>query len=298
VSEGIEAAIASLAGEQRGYVTRRQLLELGLRSDAISYRQEAGRLLPVHAGVYAVGHQRTLPQDKAFAAILACGPGAVLSHATAATVWGIYRRWTTPFHVTVATARRREGIHVHRAKLHTRDLDRQLGLPVTSPSRTLFDNAPELTDKALTRAVNDLLRGHFLVLEDLAATVERHPRHPAAPRLREFVEASTGPTASEFEDAFTAFCRRFSLPQPLCNTKVAGFEVDAYFPEQQVIVELDSWRFHSSRSSFESDRERDATMLALGIVTVRITWKRLTDSPEREAVRLRKILEPRSRQAG
>lgn len=298
MGEPVDRQIAALARRQHGYVTRPQALELGLSRQSIVRRVEAGRLLPVYAGVYAVGHKPALPQDQAFAAILACGDGAVLSLATAATVWGIYKRWTTPFHITAATVHRREGIHVHRAKLHTHDLDRQLGLPVTSPSRTLFDNAPELTDKALTRAVNDLLRGHFLVLDDLVATVERNPRHPAAPRLREFVEASAGPTASEFEDGFNAFCRRFDLPKPRCNTTIAGFEVDAYFPDQRVIVELDSWRFHASRSSFESDRERDATMLALGIVTVRITWKRLTDTPEREAVRLRKILEARSRQAG
>jgi sigma54-dependent transcription regulator len=123
-------------------------------------------------------------------------------------------------------------------------------------------------------------------------------RDIATKRLHEFVDAPTGPTASEFEDAFIGFCRRSGLPQPLCNTRVGRFEVDAYFPVQRVIVELDGWRFHSSRASFESDRERDAALLALGIVTVRITWNRLIKTPEREAARLRKILEARSRQAG
>jgi hypothetical protein len=298
VDESVDRQIALLARRQHGYVTRPQVLALGLSRQSVVRRVQAGRLIPVHAGVYALGHQPTLPQDQAFAAVLASGDGALLSHATAATVWGISKRWTTPFHVTVASARRRAGIQMHRGKLHPRDFDRQLDLPVTSPARTLLDNAPELTDKALTRAVNDLLRSHFLVLEDLAATLDRHPRHRATPRLHEFVEAPTGPTASEFEDAFSAFCRRFALPQPLCNATVAGYEVDAYFPMERVIVELDSWRFHGSRASFESDRERDAAVLTLGIVTVRITWSRLIKTPEREAARLRKILEARSRQAG
>lgn len=290
--------IAALARGQHGYVTRRQLLDVGLGAEAVRSRVKSHRLIPVYAGVYALGHQPTLPQDQAFAAVLACGDGALLSHATAASVWGISKRWTTPFHVTVATARRRAGIQMHRGKLHPRDFDRQLDLPVTSPARTLLDNAPELTDKALTRAVNDLLRSHLLVLEDLVATLDRHPRHRATRRLQEFIEAPTGPTASEFEDAFIAFCRRFALPQPLCNARVAGYEVDAYFPMERVIVELDGWRFHSSRASFESDRERDAALLTLGIVTVRITWSRLIKTPEREAARLRQILEARLRQAG
>ncbi len=293
MSSDVERQIGELARRQHGYVQRRQLLELGLGRRAIEYRIATGRLHPVYNGVYAVGHEPTLAQDQAFAAVLACGDGALLSHATAASVWGIHKRWTKPFHVTVATARRREGITTHRGKLHRLDFDRQLDLPVTSPAKTLLDNAPELTDKALTRAVNDLLRNHLLVLEDLAATLDRHPRCRATRRLQEFVEAPTGPTASEFEDAFIDFCRRFALPKPLCNARVAGYEVDAYFRLQRVIVELDGWRFHSSKSSFESDRDRDAALLALGIVTVRITWTRLIKTPAREAARLRRILEAR-----
>ena len=293
----VKQQVARLARRQRGFVTRRQLLDAGLGAEAVKSWVKADRLHPVHAGVYALGHEPTALQDQAFAAILACGDGAVLSHASAASVWGLHKHWTAPFHVTVATARRRPGIVTHRAQLHERDFDNHIGLPVTSPSRTLLDNASELTEKALTRAVNDLLRGHLLVLDYLAATLDCYPRHPATARLRGFVQAPAGPTASEFEDAFTGFCARFGLPQPLINTTIAGFEVDAYFPDQRVIVELDGWGFHSSRASFENDRERDATMLALGIVTVRITWNRLIKTPEREAERLLVILNARTPQA-
>lgn len=292
MSDAAEGAIADLARSQHGYVTRRQLLEIGMGSDAISYRLECGRLLPIYTGVYAVGHKPALPQDRAFAAVLACGAGAILSHASAATVWGIYKRWTKPFHVSIqGSPRRREGIKVHRAKLDPSDRDNQLGLPVTSPARTLIDNAPDLTDKALTRAVNDLRRQHYLILDDLAATLDRCSRYPGVARLHAFVENPTGPTRSEFEDAFKAFCQRYGLPQPLTNEPLAGFEVDAYFPAERVIVELDGEEFH--RDSFESDRDRDATLLALGFVTVRITWKRLINTPQREAARLLAILEQR-----
>lgn len=292
--ESADRWIAALAREQRGYVTRRQLLALGMSAHVIEYRIATGRLLRVYNGVYAVGHEPTLAHDRAFAAVLACGPGAVLSHASAASVWGIYRRWETPFHVSITgSPRRRDGIRVHRVKLDPSDRDSQLGLPVTSPARTLIDNAPDLTDKALTRAVNDLRLQHYLVLDDLAAAIDRCFGYPGVPRLREFVETPTGPTRSEFEDAFKAFCKRYGLPQPLTNEPLAGFEVDAYFHAERVVVELDGEPFHSDRDSFERDRERDAALLALGFVTVRITWTRLIETPQREAARLLAILEQR-----
>ncbi len=110
-----DTAIATLAGRQRGYVTRVQVLGLGLSPDAIDYRLKIGRLIVVHAGVYAVGHLPVAGADRAFAAVLACGPGAVLSHGTAACLWGVDNRWRTPFEVIVKTARRRPGIRMHRS---------------------------------------------------------------------------------------------------------------------------------------------------------------------------------------
>jgi len=288
--EAFDTRIAALAGRQRGYVTRAQLLALGVSRHQITYAIRARRLIPVYSGVYAVGHLPTLPQARAFGALLACGKGVVLSHGTAATVWGIFTRWELPFEVTAAAPHDRAGIRVHRAALTHADMTRQLGLPVTSAARTVLDVTPRLTDKALTRAVNELRRVSHLRLHELEDLLARVPRHPGRKRLLPFIERPSGPTRSEFEDAFLAFCERFGLPRPLVNTIVGGVEVDAFFPEHRLIVELDSWGFHSSRESFRSDRERDAEMLALGFRTVRITWERLIEAPEREAERLRAIL--------
>jgi Transcriptional regulator, AbiEi antitoxin/Protein of unknown function (DUF559) len=297
VDEPFDRLLAALAQRQRGYVTRKQLLPLGVDRHAIDYRIEVGRLIPVYVGIYAVGHVPTLPQDRAFGALLACGPQAVLSHATAAAAWGVFKRWDVPFDVTAPSAHRRPGIRVHRAALVRRDVRVQLGLRVTSPARTMLDIAPRMADKALSRAVNDLRRAGQLRLPALADVLERFPRAPGARRLVPFLEGPAGPTRSGFEDVFVGFCERFGLPQPLVNTTVAGFEVDAFFPEYGLIVELDGWDFHKSRESFMSDRDRDATLLALGFKTVRITWERLRDHPEKEARRLHAIL-ARLRAAG
>ena len=274
-------------------MSRPQLMKLGLSEKAVRHRVRIGRLIPVHAGVYAVGHLPTLPQDRAVAALLACGPGAVLSHGSAATLWGIRSHWEMPFEVTVASLRRPRGVRVHRAKLERRDATRQLGLAVTSPARTVLDVAPRLSDKALARAVNDLRHQNRLRVHELADVLRRFPRSPGAARVRRFVDRPTGPTRSEFEDGFLAFAERFGLPLPQVNARLGRYTADVLFPAERVIVELDGWDFHNSRESFESDRERDAELLARGYVTIRITWERLKQHPAAEAARLHAILRAR-----
>ena len=293
MSDSLESEIARLAKRKRGYVTRSQLLAIGLGRKAIDYRIKIGRLIPAYTGVYAVGHLPTLPQDRAFGALLACGPRAVLSHGSAASLWGVFRSWDMPFEVTVPSLRRRRGIRIHRAALTRADFTVQLGLRVTSPARTLLDIAPRVRDKTLTRAVSNLRHARYLTLEQLADVLERYPRHPGAARLRPFVETPRGPTRSDLEDRFAAFCDRFGLPTPEISAFVAGREVDAFFPIERVIVELDGYEFHSSKDSFRSDRDNDAEALAADLVTVRITEDRLEDAPEREAERLLRILEAR-----
>ena len=214
----------------------------------------------------------------------------MLSYASAATLWGIYRHWREPLHVTAPSGHSNEGITTHRANLHPRDRTTQLGVPVTSPARTLADNAPDMTEKALNRGIDDLRHERFLNHSDLVEFVIRCPRHPGASCLRPFALSQNGPTRSDFEIAFNAFGDRYDLPEHLVNTELHGFEIDAYFPRERVAVELDSWDFHSSQYSFRRDREQDAELLALGIVTVRITWERLILAPDREARRLKRIL--------
>jgi hypothetical protein len=290
--ESIDRRINALAHRQRGYVQRAQLLALGLGPEAIRYRVRIGRLIPVYAGVYAVGHVPALPQDRAYGALIACGDGAVLGHGTAAVVWGIYRRWEEPFEVTARTARRRDGIIIHRAALTPADVTHQVGLAVTSPARTLLDMSPRLSDMQLRRAVNSLRLDHYLVLEDLADVTRRFPRHPGARRLTQFADSRRGATRSELEDKFVDLCVRHGLPEPLLNVPlVPGREADAFFAVERLIVEIDGYGVHSGRVSFEDDRDKDAEMLAVGLPTVRVTEERIDNDPAREAARLHRILE-------
>lgn len=160
--------------------------------------------------------------------------------------------------------------------------------------RTLLDCPPRLPASRLLRIAADGRRAGKLHRAALSDVIARFPVHPGCAYLAPLLGQPDGaPTRSEFEDACLAFCECFELPRPKVNTSVCGYEVDALFAGERLIVELDGWDFHQGREAFESDRRRDADTLVGGFATVRITWERMTTSPRDEAQRLRTILEGR-----
>jgi hypothetical protein len=287
-----EREISLLAQRQHGHVTRRQLLGLGLGRGAITARVESGRYAAPHYGVYCVGPWREDPISRAAGAVLACGEGAALSHASAASLWGFWSRWSFPLEVTARGERERPGITTHRCQsFQPRDVTRERGVPTTSRARTLLDIAPRLTAKQLRRLVNDERREGRVRPTALQDIVTRNPRHAGAKLLKPFAETIQNATNSDFEDDFLAFTDKYGLPTPQINVWLDGKQVDAYFPEHQLIVETDGWEFHNDRQAFEDDRERDAENLRHGRSTVRITKDRLTGESDREAARLKEILD-------
>jgi very-short-patch-repair endonuclease len=268
----VNRAIRNQLHTQHGITTHAQLLNAGFSPDKIHRWVKAGHLIALHRGVYAVGHLPPSPHAKAMAALLACGPTAVLSHRSAAQLWGLIR-YDGPIEVTAANTRRRSGVVVHRHRLTEAEITRHWDLPVTTPARTLTDLAATLSPVALTRAVNDARLRNLLSLDDLP------------PRLRG--AQTPRPTRSAFEDAFLAFVRRHRLPAPEVNTIVAGYEVDMLWRPQRLVAELDG-RQHELQ--FETDREKDADLLAAGLRVVRVTWERLTERPAQEAARFRALL--------
>ena len=253
-----------------------------------------GRLHRVFRGVYSVGRRPITPQEWASAAVLACGPGAALSHSSAMVLWGYWRHWDRPFEVTVVVDRRTNGIRVHRSTtLRRREITIQLGIRVTTPARMLIDMSPRLTDRALKRTVNNALNSPWLTEDQLADTLAYHPTAHATKRIAALIGLPGTPTRSGWEDDFPAFCADHGLPAPVMGQPFHGYILDALFPGEKVIVELDSWAFHKGKIPFETDRERDADMLAHGLVTVRVTEERLDERPQQEAKRLHAILEDR-----
>lgn len=270
-------------------MTRQQLLDLGLPSATIARWLENSRLTAVHTGVYALGHAQHTALARAMAAVLACGDGAILSHDSAAALWGV-RTWPATPEVTAPHHRRRKGIRAHRTQTLTRtDIRRQHGIRVTSPSRTILDIQGRLTDKQLVRAVNELRLQKNLRAKELKRLLQN------SARIRNLIDPEQNPTRSGNEDAFVAFCRNHGLPIPRTNVKLFGREVDALFEAEKVIVEIDGWDTHKSYKSFESDRKHDAVAAEEGYLTVRVTSARLADDPQAEAERLSRTLAHRRR---
>ncbi len=292
----VDVAIAKVAGGQQGNITRVQLHVLGVGDRAIAHRVKTGRLYRVFRGVYSVGRPAITQLQRASAAVLACGPRAALSHLSALAAWAFARDWPAVPEVIIVGDRRPPGIIVHRTlSLPHHEIRIQQGIRATSPARTLLDCAPRLEPKQRKRTVNDALHTPFLHRSQLAEIIDRHPTHPGAKLLTPFVDTTDGPTRSGWEDEFPAFCKQFGLPRPRVNTIVCGFEVDAYFEAEQLIVELDSYEFHHDRDAFETDRDRDAETLAAGQATVRVTWERIEHRSAREGARLQTILDRRRR---
>jgi putative AbiEi antitoxin of type IV toxin-antitoxin system/uncharacterized protein DUF559 len=293
-SQTIDGAIAVIAAKQNGNITTEQLLGLGLDMSAISYRVRIGRLYRVYRGVYSVGRPPITPVERATAAVLACGRGAALSHGSAMTLWGFWRRWDEPFEVTVPGDRRPGGIVVHRsARLSWRDVRTHLGVRATSSARTVLDIAPRLDDTQLKRTVRDALHSRWLTESQLGELLARQRHRPGGRRVASLIGLPGTPPRAGWEDEFPAFCAAHGLPAPVMGAVVCGYVVDALFAAEKLIVELDSWEFHRDAIAFQTDRERDAVTLADGFGTLRITWERIKQAPGREAARLRRILAQR-----
>jgi very-short-patch-repair endonuclease len=288
-----DRTIADLAGRQYGVVSRDQLRRHGIGDDVIDRRLAGGRLHAIHRGVYAVGHRVLGPHGRFLAAVLACGRDAVLSHASAAELWGLRRSGATVIDVSVPTAggRSRPRLRIHRVpSLHASDCDVHRGIPVTSPARTLLDLAAVLDTRGLERALD---RAEQLELTDypaLEALARARPGHHGAGELRRALgthEAGTTLTKSELEELFLALCRRHGLPKPRVNSWLEAKQVDFLFPGHRLIVETDSWMHHRSREAFENDRARDALMARAGYRTLRFTYRQIERDPASVAATLR-----------
>jgi hypothetical protein len=241
--DAVNVAIWERARRQHGNVTRAQLLELGLSKGGIDKRLSNGSLVTRYHGVYALAPARQDPQALIAAAVLAGGPTAAASHATAAFLWGFLPRYELPPEISLTTGDRRpRHILTHRCpSLKPRDVTRQHGVPTTTRARTALDLAPQLTEKQLTRIVNDAHRDGHLRPDALNDIITRNPLHPGTKLLKSFVESTANPTNSGFEDDFLAFTEKYGLPTPLINVYVNGKQVDAYFPDHNLIVECDGW---------------------------------------------------------
>jgi very-short-patch-repair endonuclease len=291
VGTGRERAIAERAAQQRGVVTRDQLLDAGLTPAGIDHRLRSGRLHALYRGVYLLGHAVPPPGARELGAVLACGPGSVASHRTAAAMWKLLSHVPGEVDVTVAGRRCESkcGIRVHRtAALHRRDVRRFHGIPITTPARTLLDLAGTVASRDLERAFAEAHARRLTRRGEMLSVLARVGPRPGVAALRSLIEADAGPafTRSEAEDRFLALIRAAELPEPEVNVRIGRHQVDVLWRERRLVVEVDGFAFHSSRAAFERDRRRDAELVALGFRVIRVSWREIVDRPEALVARL------------
>jgi len=282
--------IAFVAARQHGIIARDQLIALGLGRGAIAHRVKRGVLHRVHRGVYLWGHEAPAPYARAFAAVLACGAAAVVSHDAAAVLWGIRPSIEGPIDVTLAVDRvRQDGIRAHRTALHPADTRILRGIAITAPARTLLDIAPQLAPPDLAAAVERAQVKRLVTKRDIAAALRRAPRRAGVPALRALVEEPAF-TRSAAERRLLALLRAAKLPLPAFNARAEGYEVDALWRAERVVLEFDSYEFHATRAAFERDRRRDAAHTRARYVVLRTTWRELTGEPHVLVARIAEVL--------
>jgi hypothetical protein len=287
--------MAALASCQHGVVALYQLTAVGLGPRAVEHRVGTGRLHRLHAGVYAVGHTNLTQRGRWMAAVVACGAGALLSHRSAAELWGIGAYADIRIDVTVPdrSGRRRGQIAVHRPRsLPDDDRAEVDGIPVTTPARTILDLAGVIGPTALDRAFHEADRRGLLDTHAIAALFARASGRRGAGRLRALLahHRPSPATRSALEHRFLQLCRQAGLPPPAVNVPVCDYEVDALWPAPRLVVELDGYAFHHTRKNFESDRARDAALQLAGYRVLRVTHRRLLEEPNAVVEAIRQLL--------
>jgi hypothetical protein len=215
------------------------------------------------------------------AAVLGCGEGALLSHRSAAALHGLGFGAAPKIDVTVPGRSRhgQTGIVVHLVRsLHDEDRTACEHVPVTSVPRTLLDLAEVVVPRQLRRAFEEAERLDLLDLAAISRLVRRSSGRHGLKHVRAILSDAYGPvpeTHSELERRFVRLCREAGIPPPATNVVVAGYTVDAYWPDHRVVAELDGFAFHHTRHAFERDRARDAELQLAGYRVLRITARRL-----------------------
>jgi very-short-patch-repair endonuclease len=260
----------------------------------IERRIATGRLYPIWRGVYAVGRADGTREGRWMAAVLTCGPKAVLSHGSAAALWGIgelERGGEIEISVPRSVVRSGAGIRIHRrAGLADRDLAERRGIPVTSLVLTFVDLAARLPGRRLEAMINQADKAGLIDPESLREGLERYSGRPGAARLRRTLDRRTFTlNDSDLERLFKPLAREAGLPLPETKQWVNGFEVDFYWPDLGLVVETDGLRYHRTPAEQARDRLRDQAHTSEGLTPLRFTHAQVKFEPEHVERTLAKV---------
>ncbi len=276
--------MARLADHQWGRVSHEQLTAFGFTPAMIRARLRSGALRIVTRGVYAVGHTAPTELGGEAAALLVCRVRAVLSHSSAAWLHQIVPQRPPEIHVTVRGDRRprgRPGLVVHRSRSLTRaDLGRCRGMPVTSPARTLIDEAETSTPRESERQLDEALARRLVSPTSLREAIARAPGRRGNSMLEALLdpERARGITRSYAEERLLAHLRAAGIPDPERNAQLGAWSIDFYWREANLAVEVDSYKWHSAPGKFKRDRRKEQFLAQHGIRLIRASTE-MIDQP-------------------
>jgi very-short-patch-repair endonuclease len=284
-----------MAGEEKGVLTLDELRACGMSRTAVKRRARRGLLHRLHQGVYAVGH-RALPKEAEWLGVVkACGPGAVLSHFSAAALWGLVNwDWRRPEVTVPATRRPRQpGIRIHQSEILTRrDWRIHDGIPVTTPAWTILDLASQMPYKRLRRIVREAQGSGLVSIRELVDVLARAGRRRGTRNLARIVADGFTPTESVLSDVVLdlILAGGFERPDVSKPLVIEGRRVvpDFRWLARRLIVEADgaAWH-HGNRVGSEDDAERQAVLEAHGEHVIRVTWDQAVTKREQTWARFR-----------
>jgi Transcriptional regulator, AbiEi antitoxin len=287
-----------VAAKQHGVVSVRQLRDLGFTARQVEWLTEHGHLHRLYRGVYAVGHLKLTRDGRLAAALLAAGDGAFLSHRTAAALQRLRNLNLRRIDVTVAGAavRPRQGIRIHRtSETPVRGEVTELnGLRVSTVPRLLVELAATETQDELGRLIDEAVRKRAFDHANLRTAIDRHDKRPGIGKLRAAYAAYV-PRPDRKSDLERAFDRLLAkhpeIPEPLRNVYLGIWELDQYWPDHHVALELDGRPYHLVVHDIERDRRKDAYLLTHGIRPLRVTDARFEADPMGSLDDLKKLLQ-------
>jgi very-short-patch-repair endonuclease len=292
--------LAGLAARQSGVVARRQLMALGVSETVIRARLRRRLLVRLHRGVYAVGHAQLRREGHWFAAVLAAGDGAVLSHRDAAALHLLRPNDRERIDVTTSgRAASTTAIVVHQTTVLTGEDVTAIGsirLPVTTVARTLVDLAGVVPPSQLARALSQAEQLNELDVAAIERALDRTRERPGRGHrtmraaLADHRAAGAQLTRPELEDRFAQLLAAVDAPRPRRNATVAGVEVDAYGAEQRLVVELDGYAYHHTRRAFQRDRSKTNDLTLAGFTVLRFTHRDIVLAPDGVADRVARAL--------
>jgi very-short-patch-repair endonuclease len=290
--------LAAIAGRQKGIVTRDQLLAAGLSVGRIKRLIRSGHLIPVHRGIYLVGHRAVHPLAYETAAILACRPRAMLSHHTASRLMKLAAPKGGKIHVTLLGRWRPapSGVAIHTiSTINRNELHRHDGLPITSPSLTILDMAGVLATPDLIDLLNEARVQRRITDAQLHATLDAHPKRRGARALGKLLASEYGPkiTQNKAERRALTVMRAHGHEPDATQHPIGPYRVDFYFEAERLAVELDSRQFHDTPKRFQEDRRRTAYLAAEGVQVFPLTWQDLHGDQVAAMDRLRRAREAR-----